>query len=92
MSARHAVIPSEGELLRRAQESLPDDAAGALALARQHAALYPAGALAQERDVITVEALSRLGRRDEAHAAAQAFLANHADSPHRSHIEALLQR
>jgi hypothetical protein len=92
LAARHASIPSEGELLHRAQQALRDDPAGGLALARQHAALYPAGALAQERDVIAVEALSRLGRRDEAHAAAQAFLAQHPDSPHRGRVESLLLR
>src|SRR5437763_3610220 len=90
--ATGAARPSEGELLRRAQEALRDAPVRALALVRQHAALYPAGVLAQEREVIGIEALAALGRMDEARGAAREFLARHADSPHRGHVQALLGR
>ena len=42
-----------------------------LALADEHAARFPAGVLAQEREVIAIEALVRLGRMKEARARAQ---------------------
>jgi hypothetical protein len=87
-----SAVASEGELLRRAQEALRGDPDRALALVAEHAALYPTGALEQERDVIAVEALVRLGRRDQAQSAAQGFLARHPDSPHRAHVEALMGR
>jgi hypothetical protein len=91
-TTRHAAVPTEADLLRRAQEALRDAPARALALVEEHASLYRTGALAQERDVIGVEALIRLGRRDQARAAAQRFLDEHPDSPHRGHVEALLAR
>jgi hypothetical protein len=91
-TTRRAPPPTEGELLRRAQESLHVAPARALELVQEHAALYPSGALAQERDVIGIEALMRLGRADQARASAQRFLEQHPGSPHRSHVEALMGR
>jgi hypothetical protein len=89
---RRAPVVSEADLLRRAQEALRDQPGHALALVGEHATLYPTGALSQERDVIGVEALMRLGRAEEARQAARRFLDQHPDSPHRTHVEALLSR
>ena len=58
--------PSEAQLLQAAQASLRSNPRRALALAREHEQRFPKGALAQEREVITIEALSQLGRADDA--------------------------
>ncbi len=58
--------PSEAALLGRAQSALKNDPALAAALAREHARRFPAGALAQEREVILIEAAKRLGNDSEA--------------------------
>jgi len=56
-------------------------AARALALFDAHAALYPMGALVEERAAERALALAELGRVDEARAAAEDFLRAHPGSP-----------
>lgn len=63
-SARPAA--SEADLLERARSVLGSSPAKALALTEQHRAQFPSGVLAQEREVIAIEALKRLGRADAA--------------------------
>lgn len=63
----------EIELLRRAQDALTASPADALRAAEDHARAYPRGMLAQEREVIAIDALVRLGRRSEAEARAARF-------------------
>jgi hypothetical protein len=57
------------------------DAEGALALFDRHAAIFPRGALAEERDAERALALAELGRTAEAQAAAEEFLRAHPTSP-----------
>jgi hypothetical protein len=71
---------SEISLLKRARAVA--DAAQALALTSQHAKLYPGGALEQEREVIAIDALLRLGRRDEAAQRAKRFQERYPGSAH----------
>jgi hypothetical protein len=52
---------TELELLQRANAALKTEPAQALALAAQHRQLFPAGILAQEREVIAIKALVALG-------------------------------
>ena len=59
----------------------------ALDLAQRHAAGFPESVLAEEREVIAVTVLSKLGRRDEARARQSAFVARFPDSPHRKRLE-----
>lgn len=61
-----ATKPSEATLLDAARNALHTDARRALALTAQHRELYPRGILAQEREVIAIEALRRLGQSEEA--------------------------
>jgi hypothetical protein len=84
--------PPERELplLTRAQAALPADPAGALALCEEHARTYPAGTFAQEREVIAIDALVRLGRRDEARSRAARFAATYPSSSDRPRIETLV--
>jgi hypothetical protein len=68
-----------------------DDAQTALALTRQHLARFPNGAHAEERDRIAIEALARLGRPDDARAAAGRFFVQYSESIYRARIEGLLR-
>jgi hypothetical protein len=83
---------SEWQLVRQAREALGGDPGASLRLTAEHARLYPHGALAQEREVIAIDALVRLGRRDDAKARAEALLRRFPETAHRAHIEALLAR
>lgn len=65
--------PSEADLLEEARALLARDPARALARANQTAARYPRGVLVQEREVIAIQALRRLGRDAEAERRARAF-------------------
>lgn len=85
-----AAAPSEIDLLRLAEEHLRTDPAAALALADQHAARFPAGMLAQESEVIAVEALVQLGRKDEARERAAHLLRSAPTTAHRRRMEALV--
>jgi hypothetical protein len=81
---------SEIALLDAAQDALPSDPAAALVLADRHAARFPHGALAQEREVIAIEAMSRLGRIDDARRRAHRFSREFPRSAHWPRIELLV--
>lgn len=90
-SEARAPMDEELALLESAYHSLQSgDAAGALAEAEKHAARFPTGALAQEREVLAIDALVRMGRRDEAGARAEAFRARYPTSTHWIRIQGLL--
>ncbi len=86
-SKKQAPPPSEVSLLKAAQRALRDDPNRAMALVRQHQALYPSGQLVQEREVIRIKALERLGKENEASDAEKKFEQNFPDSAHRSRLE-----
>ena len=79
--------PSEAELLERARRMLSSNPSGALDLAQQHRARFRGGVLAQEREVIAIEALRKLGRQAEANARAEAFERSFPNSAHRRKLE-----
>src|SRR5205085_9990249 len=83
-------VKTEAQLLQQAQAGLADDPALALAQATEHARRFPGGALSQEREVIAILALQKLGRLDEARARAERFLARYPASAHRRRMEALV--
>jgi hypothetical protein len=66
----------------RAQKALRSEPALALALTSEHRQLYPRGTLAQEREVLAIEALAALGRADAASARAAAFESANPGSPY----------
>ena len=85
--------PTEPEpaMLERAHDALVRGApTRALALAQDHARAYPSGALAQEREVIAVQALLALGRTEAARARVQAFRARYPGSSHLARLDALV--
>lgn len=81
---------TEAHFLDRARAALGTAPAQALSLTEEHARRFPSGALAQEREVVAIQALSRLGRVEAARQRAQRFLAAYPDSVHRRRLEALL--
>jgi hypothetical protein len=84
--AATAPRPSEAALLQKAQAALQQSPARALELTRRHQARFPQGVLAQEREVIAIEALRRLGRHDAAQARAAAFERRYSGSVHRPRL------
>jgi hypothetical protein len=96
-SARASLAPApaepEGVLLARAHDALLHGSPQrALALAAEHGRAYPHGALAQEREVIAIEALAAAGRHDEARARAATFRAAYPGSSHQARIDRLVER
>jgi len=93
-AAPRAVAPpfrpaeSEAEFLERARGALGQSPAAALSLANQHRARFPAGVLAEEREVIAIEALKRLGRTAEAEQRVEAFARRFPGSAYRKKLEA----
>lgn len=85
-----AASETEGSFLRRTQSALATDPARALAMTREHASLYPRGVLLQERDVIAIDALARLGRLAEARTRAADFRAQYPKSAHLARIQTIL--
>jgi hypothetical protein len=81
-----AAGPSEADLLGAAQAALAASPARSLSLVGEHARKFPRGLLVQEREVLAIEALSRLGRAQEASARAERFLAAFPRSAHRTKV------
>lgn len=82
--------PSELELLREAQRLQASEPAAALAAVARHQRLFPSGILAQEREMVAIDALIRLGRRDAARARAATFLRQYPGSVHAVRIRELV--
>jgi hypothetical protein len=80
---------SELSLIRRA-EALRTRPAQALQVLAEHRELYPSGALAQEREVLAIEALLRSGSRVQAEARAEALERRYPASPHLRRVRVLL--
>jgi hypothetical protein len=84
--------PTELSLVRGAMSALAASPARALAQADEHARLYPHGALADDREVIAIDALVRLGRPQDAEARAGRFRTDHPGSPSIRRIDRILAR
>jgi hypothetical protein len=84
--------PSEAALLEQARHALRSDPARALSLTEQHQLRFPNGALKQEREVIAIEALRRLGRSDQSSERARLFQNQYPDSAHRRAVETGLSK
>jgi hypothetical protein len=84
------VDESELALLGRARKALATSPSEALALCDLHQRRYDQGLLAQEREVIALDAELRLGRVSAARARAERFRNLYPGSAHLRRIEALL--
>lgn len=80
----------EADYLHRARALISTSPAEALALAEAYPRKYPGGKLGQERELVAIEALSALGRTDQARARARLFLTLFPGSAHRQRLEALI--
>lgn len=85
-ASRDTPTLSEPELLGDAQAALAGNPARALSLCEKHRRLFPHGVLVQEREVLAIEALDRLGRHAQAVDRGARFLKAFPSSAHRSKI------
>jgi hypothetical protein len=83
-------LREEALLVRNAERLLGADPAAALRLTDERRQRFPGGALGQEAEVVAIDALLRLGRRDAALRRARAFEASHKDSLYARRIHALV--
>jgi hypothetical protein len=83
-----SVALDEATILERARADLAANPAHALALTSEHAKLFPHGVLAQEREVIAIAALRRLGRTAAAEWRAEAFDRSYPHSAHQHTVDA----
>lgn len=81
---------SELEILTEAKRIAPNQPAAALALLDEHARRYPSGALEQEREVLAIEALVRVGKRADARSRAESFAKKFPASAHLRRIEVVI--
>jgi hypothetical protein len=79
--------PSEASLLDAARKALQSNPKQALALTDEHRALYPNGMLVQEREVIAIEALRRMGATDAADQRNRAFGAAYPTTIHGREVQ-----
>ena len=87
--ATAGTIAEEAQLLERARSTLESNPRAALAAAESHRRRFRRGALAQEREVLVIDALMRLGRRASAERRAAAFTRQYPHSAHRERVERL---
>jgi len=81
---------SELEAARRAQAMLVSEPGRALAMADQLSRDFPSGEFVQEREAIAVEALARLGRKEEARERARALLRRFPRTPYAARLEMVI--
>ncbi len=78
---------AEAALLEKARSELASSPAQALAATQEHAQRFPHGLLTQEREVIAISALRRLGRTAEADARAARFEKRYPNSAHQHAVD-----
>lgn len=77
--------------LEEAQRVLALDAQRALLLLSQHSEAFPHSHYEQEREVLLLDVLSRLGRSRELHERARAFQQRYPGSAHQVRVDAILE-
>ena len=88
--ARDVSLEAELAALRAAREQLAANPSRALLLSRAHSSTFPGAKLQAEAKLLEVEALVRLGRRDEASRAGRQLLAFPGASLYRERLESLI--
>jgi hypothetical protein len=89
---RRDSLAEEAALLERARAALGPNPAEALALTEVHAAQFPAGKLAMEREIVALDALRRLGRSAEVRTRGEALLARVRGGLYEERIQRLMDR
>jgi hypothetical protein len=90
MSTRSDPV-AELALLNQARRALLSQPAHALEFTETHARDYPRGFFGEEREVLAIESLMRLGLTDEAKRRALAFEQRYPSSAHRAHLMRMIQ-
>jgi hypothetical protein len=83
-------LSREARALESARELLARSPAQALSLLSRHEREFPDGTLAVERELLTVDALLRLGRRSEAEARGRALRGRAPSSLYERRLEKML--
>ncbi len=83
-------LAREAKLLERARTLLGSSPGQALAILTEHQRAFPHGALGPERELLAVDALVRLGRRDEAERRGRSLTARAAGSLYEERVERIL--
>jgi hypothetical protein len=83
-------LAEEVRILRAAEQSLASSPGESLRLGEEHRRRFPRGTLAQEREVVAIDALVRLGRMDAARTRAERFGQSYPGSSHAARVEALV--
>jgi outer membrane protein assembly factor BamD (BamD/ComL family) len=87
------LLDEEVVLLERAQEALAhEDGSTALAIVSRYETRFPKGVLAEEAEVVRIEALALAKESDRAAERAQRFLDAHPHSPHADRARSILER
>jgi hypothetical protein len=82
-------LAAEGQVVLEARRALRDgDAEAALRRLEEARRAFADGALVQEREALTIEALQRAGQREAAAARARVFLHAYPGSPHAASVRA----
>jgi type IV secretory pathway VirB10-like protein len=82
---------AELALLERARRTVAHDPARALALTDEHRQTFRPGLFAEERELLAIEALIALGRRDAATRRTRAFERTHPNSVHAHRLAQILR-
>lgn len=90
-SSSEDALAGEARLLNQAHAAMASEPRTALALASEHAKLYPHGQLAAERELILVQALVKLGRIREAEARGRALRKSAPSSIYGERLDAILK-
>lgn len=85
-----ARLAREAKLLERARTLLSRSPGQALAVLTDHERTFPDGALGPEREILAVDALVRLGRRDDAERRGRALTARAAGSLYEERLRRIL--
>lgn len=84
-------LATEAGLLEAARRALGGNPGRALVLAQEHQRRFPSGILVQEREVLAIEALGRLGQTQAARRRAEAFKKRFPHSAHARKIDGVLR-
>ncbi|WP_437593536.1 hypothetical protein [Sorangium sp. So ce1000] len=82
----------EATRLEQARARLARSPEACLAALDEHRREFPRGQLMAEREFITIDALMRLGRAEEARARAEAFLMTYASSPYAERVRRIVDK
>jgi outer membrane protein assembly factor BamD (BamD/ComL family) len=86
-------LKEESQAVMAARQALrSNDAGRALHLLEQAQVRFKRGALTEEREALTIEALAKTGQSAQASARAQAFLAQYPRSPHAADVQRFIAK